>query len=452
MTDGRWHGFDCDNPRCPGGLTAGGDGVVLDVRLVLAVTACSRPAYGDVRSHDDPPEIRCPLCNEIMRHRGHWEANEAGYGSRGDADAASPVSRLRAALHTILALSADREKFALEVTAAFAAAERIARDALEDSPTAVAELRAQVRAARRFLGYLEKRETEIRRVCRDAGIAESVVDNSGQRTIRTAEEMVQALADGEAQREAQHAQAQAERTQAVTSDELLRVPGDLLPGLLDDWYGVAERVVDGFTVRWSPLGVMAPEHARYRLPLSRWEARAHLVRYLAARVPCPNCGGRGRYADEDGCDLPESALECATCHYNIPPHDLTALLDWPHNGIKPHESAAMLGASARLVAEGLAPVRAALGPWQKPCAEWFREAPDGTRSLWVGEKVRVGRRDGWSCNWYEVGEYAAGDETGEAGKARADAAALAHRFALLDTDPDRITVPTPDGPVTVEAP
>lgn len=34
---------------------------------------------------------------------------------------------------------------------------------------------------------------------------------------------------------------------------------------------------------------------------------------MAKFPPCENCGGRGVYSDEADCDLPENALECASC-------------------------------------------------------------------------------------------------------------------------------------------
>lgn len=58
-----WFSFECSlGGRCD---------VMTDVRV-----ACASDA--------EPPAVRCPKCGELMSFRGRWEADEWGYGSRGD--------------------------------------------------------------------------------------------------------------------------------------------------------------------------------------------------------------------------------------------------------------------------------------------------------------------------------------------------------------------------------
>ena len=75
-----WYAFECPSPDCPASFMSGGDGVVLDVRLPWA------------RSDDSPSTVSCPVCSELMDYRGSWDADEAGYGSRGSPRANTPTS------------------------------------------------------------------------------------------------------------------------------------------------------------------------------------------------------------------------------------------------------------------------------------------------------------------------------------------------------------------------
>lgn len=71
----RWYSYECMNPECPTSFLNGKTGVVLDIRL----------PGGEVPYGDEPSfKIPCPMCREPMRWGAHWEATEAGYGSRGD--------------------------------------------------------------------------------------------------------------------------------------------------------------------------------------------------------------------------------------------------------------------------------------------------------------------------------------------------------------------------------
>lgn len=54
-----WHGFECG--KC---------NIVLDVRYPSDIPG--------------PVAMSCPNCNQYMYFKGSWDADERGYGSRGD--------------------------------------------------------------------------------------------------------------------------------------------------------------------------------------------------------------------------------------------------------------------------------------------------------------------------------------------------------------------------------
>ena len=64
MSKDTWHAFECFGP-----CSKVGSGLVLDVR---------------VNEHLLPDPFPCPVCGCGMHEQSSWEADEDGYGSRGD--------------------------------------------------------------------------------------------------------------------------------------------------------------------------------------------------------------------------------------------------------------------------------------------------------------------------------------------------------------------------------
>lgn len=73
-----WYAYSC----APNGLHYGEE-VLADVRCTW---------------HEQAPVVKCPLCGKNMYFEARWEADSAGYGSRGDSDLPTNIARAAAAL------------------------------------------------------------------------------------------------------------------------------------------------------------------------------------------------------------------------------------------------------------------------------------------------------------------------------------------------------------------
>ena len=245
------------------------------------------------------------------------------------------------------------------------------------------------------------------------------------------------------------------------------VPADLFPGLLDIAPGVVwcgpvvwfdqhqQRGTGEWIVSAYGPGGMAHGAAmkRLKLPLHRPEARAQLCRVLAAGERCPEC--KGARVDTTK-PITSATTPCPICHgsgYLRKPAPAWHLLPATEGGTLPatlaEHSPALLARHARIVAAGGEGIVGVLGEWVfnggGSVDTWCRfavvgEDPSpGNIGLVALDTLDYTRNPvrGW---WRYGGPL--GPETGAAGRACADAAALAAGYALL-TDGVLVLPPVP---------
>lgn len=224
------------------------------------------------------------------------------------------------------------------------------------------------------------------------------------------------------------------------------IPADLFPDLLlvalgVAWVGPVEirdtpEPVEGREPIWLPGVNLAPDwpRQRLRLPLSRPECRAQLLRILATGLRCAACEGRvAKLAAGEWVRVPTVA-PCANCNgtgwlrkpasaYHLAPPEEGGALPAEHAAHAP----ALLAAHAMSVARGGPGIVGVLGRWQGH--------ERLTRRALCGDDADVFVCDrGWEVRDGNDHLLAHGPETGPAGRALADAAARAHGYALLDGD------------------
>ncbi len=215
--------------------------------------------------------------------------------------------------------------------------------------------------------------------------------------------------------------------------DLHLLPGDAHPGLLDGWCG---PVLYYLNFAWTQCawGFVGAKPAHVRLDLHRPECIDRVIRVLAAGVRCERCRGSGCVAAFDG-----DALDCSHCEatgYSIAPADLAWTRDLPA-----WQAGPILAASVLRVVAGEGHIQRLIPPWVHvpKYDEWTREG-----------KCYTAPGTGW---WFHprMERIAGGPETGEAGKAAADAAALAAGYAL--DNGDRCLIPLTNGAIArVETP
>lgn len=189
------------------------------------------------------------------------------------------------------------------------------------------------------------------------------------------------------------------------------VPGDLWPDLLAGWYGPIQYKPAGDEAWCGGLSVIVRKGAPVRLDLSRPEVRAHVARLMAVGL--------------DGVRPPAPAWHL------LPPGESATPLppEWA-----PHAPALLACHVARVVA-GLPGIRRVLPPWERDGGASHRMATD---TAWACEVTA----DGWACSY----GWSHGPETGPAGMAAADAAALAAGCALMNADGPVLPWPNLGGP------
>jgi hypothetical protein len=260
------------------------------------------------------------------------------------------------------------------------------------------------------------------------------------------------------------------------------IPANLpkFPDLLDVGATVRGRHQDtrGVVVRVNPLRVWddatgrdtGPEPKLLLLDLTHWTGRTQLARVLTVGAKCATCVGSGWRA-VPGVIPPSVGRQscgCANGHLR-PPHPVRHLLPAQEMGDLPPEhpewSPGLLACSAWRVSVGLNPVVGILGEYSRSHGTRNRSVISGKGGGW-GFVLRVfdSAREladvrtqggsfedfpGWRCAPGEIDKPAPlwwkssfGPETGDAGKAAADAAALAAGFALANAD-GTLTLPWP---------
>jgi hypothetical protein len=193
-----------------------------------------------------------------------------------------------------------------------------------------------------------------------------------------------------------------------------------------------------------------------RYDARRPEVAARIVAWAFAGEKCPACI-EGQVSNPTACytgDAPVNA--CRRCNgtgYTRPPHDLTPFLPTTLPGgriASVEHSAALLVASVRGIVAGVGPVVGVLGawtfrpfgPWATTEGTWDRARLDGADARGARVTLATAPRHGMVYRGWRMGPSCEGPETDDAGRACADRAALAHRFALLDAD----TLTLPEAP------
>ena len=265
----------------------------------------------------------------------------------------------------------------------------------------------------------------------------------------------------------------------------LRLPGDVLPGLLDGWCGPVSmhggtgwcdasiiddsgggdpRVV-GYYHGSGGYSVSEYERAAgLRLDCRRPEVRDHARRVLLAGERCRGStvglaaglgccdgwvqirSGSGAHADPQPCDA------CNGSGYLRKPADIGPIIEAELRGdITPTEAAGLVWCSLLRVAAGVKPARAIVSEYMTP--KWAdrvmfaRHIPRDSLCADGGRLVCIVEHDGWYLqpphDPYSRRNVPHGPETGDAGKSAADTAALAAGYALRE--PGALLLPLPDG-------
>lgn len=219
------------------------------------------------------------------------------------------------------------------------------------------------------------------------------------------------------------------------------IPADLLPGLLDGWCGPVEvyeptwadrEQPSEWRVKFAPSQIGLIGRMDMRLDLTRPEAAWRLCVVLAAGARCRSCDGMGAVA----CGPGGSEVPCLCDDgYLRKPAPAWHLLPVKYGGQLPdslaQHSAALLGCHARRVAAGKETL-GLLGNWRPADSMPERQfrprwTPDGNND----NAYTICEPRGWR---YGFCKECGGPETGDAGMALADEAALKAGWALVDVD------------------
>lgn len=258
------------------------------------------------------------------------------------------------------------------------------------------------------------------------------------------------------------------RTYTRAEAARLTLPAELLPGVLDGWTGpvldldgkpcvvigpwlprfptdyVIARADGAEAMSDDGPSVSAAPASALRLPLSYPEVQHRICVVLAAGERCDGeCCGNGEIEGGRGEPPRVDCPSCAGTGWLRKPAPAWHLLPVALGGTLPNENAwavpALLDAHARRVLAGKGPMCAVVRPWGQPGSHAVymdRPTVAGEGAVQYAPYSVPNRHwHGWSSG------FARGPETGEVGKAAADAAALAAGFALLDGDVLRVEVP-----------
>lgn len=185
------------------------------------------------------------------------------------------------------------------------------------------------------------------------------------------------------------------------------------------------------------------------LPLARPECRLRVAAVLAAGERCRSCGGAATVA----CGTGGSEVPCLRCTdgYLRQPAPCWHLLPQSEVGpeglppeLAPH-APELVACHVALVLAGRPGIVGVLDKWGEERWVWFRNGLEGHQRVWVyktADDVEDGG-DGWALGRPSKATPK-GPETGDAGRACADAAALAHGYALRN--PDGLVCPWPETP------
>lgn len=239
------------------------------------------------------------------------------------------------------------------------------------------------------------------------------------------------------------------------------VTADAIGGLLDVVPGVAwGGPAEGYLTErreWIPVTIVGYDGARpgrvwafacsdtmhdaitcslggLRLPTARPEVRSQIARVMAAGERCSTCVG----GEVDvGNDVPSKCGRCNGTGYTRKPDPIWHLLPATESptGLPPELAASspgLIACSVARVAVGLGVVRGVLLPWHERRTGAYRSTVDGPDpdSPWEARVLRTPLQGGRAVSWQAVA--GSGPEPGDAGKALADAAALAAGFALVN--------------------
>ena len=231
------------------------------------------------------------------------------------------------------------------------------------------------------------------------------------------------------------------------------LPATELPDLLGNWIGPVEyeTVEGGYEVlccvngRFNS-GTVRMDTDRVRLASLRPESLDHVARVMARGLRCPRYKGDGFGGTLDPC--PASCPDCHGTGYLRKPSPIYHLTDAARtNALPPLVIAQAVGWSVRSVARGGEVLRGVLSDYR----EEELIGPRGARVMYqTRSRATIMRNhpfriasvgpDGWHVDTTLPPErggsspvtFAHGPETGKAGRAAADRAALAHNFATLD--------------------
>lgn len=236
--------------------------------------------------------------------------------------------------------------------------------------------------------------------------------------------------------------------------DILLIAGDTFAGLLDGWCGpcrvhdmghwVDSAVVDGIPLvggDGQPGLFYGDGPEDVALNLRHREAIHRVVDVLGEGEECIICCGSGWVEPPPspttcGCDECGGAQHVRGTGYTRQPVNVEHFRPSPNNGLPDWQCAGLIACSVARIAAGLGPVHGVMQPWRR----WLDRS---MRECWRG---RVLHLDQASCNvndtfGWRVNQGKWQPETGEEGKAKADAAALDAGYALLDGDVLRLPFP-----------